>query len=292
MQKLIVIVGPTGVGKTNISIKIAQHFNAPIINADSRQIYREIPIGTAAPKKEQTAAAKHYLVGTKTLTDYYSAATFEQEVLPLINQPYNILSGGSMMYIDAVCKGIDDIPTIEEKIRDHLKTRLQQEGLEKLVAELKEKDPQYWAIVDKNNFRRVVHALEIIEQTNQTYTSFRKRKETNRPFQIIKIGVNMPREHLYDNINRRVDAMIKEGLIDEAKKVYEHRHLNALNTVGYKELFEHFDGATTIDEAIEKIKSHTREYARKQLTWFKRDTDICWFYPSDLNYIINYISQQ
>ncbi len=292
MQKLIVIVGPTGVGKTNISIKIAQHFNAPIINADSRQIYREIPIGTAAPTKEQTAAAKHYLVGTKTLTDYYSAATFEQEVLPLINQPYNILSGGSMMYIDAVCKGIDDIPTIEEKIRDHLKTRLQQEGLEKLVAELKEKDPQYWAIVDKNNFRRVVHALEIIEQTNQTYTSFRKRKETNRPFQIIKIGLNMPREHLYDNINRRVDAMIKEGLIDEAKKVYEHRHLNALNTVGYKELFEHFDGATTIDEAIEKIKSHTREYARKQLTWFKRDTDICWFYPSDLNYIINYISQQ
>lgn len=292
MQKLIVIVGPTGVGKTNISIKIAQHFNAPIINADSRQIYREIPIGTAAPTKKQTAAAKHYLVGTKTLTDYYSAATFEQEVLPLINQPYNILSGGSMMYIDAVCKGIDDIPTIEEKIRDHLKTRLQQEGLEKLVAELKEKDPQYWAIVDKNNFRRVVHALEIIEQTNQTYTSFRKRKETNRPFQIIKIGLNMPREHLYDNINRRVDAMIKEGLIDEAKKVYEHRHLNALNTVGYKELFEHFDGATTIDEAIEKIKSHTREYARKQLTWFKRDTDICWFYPSDLNYIINYISQQ
>lgn len=292
MQKLIVIVGPTGVGKTNISIKIAQHFNAPIINADSRQIYREIPIGTAAPTKEQTAAAKHYLVGTKTLTDYNSAATFEQEVLPLINQPYNILSGGSMMYIDAVCKGIDDIPTIEEKIRDHLKTRLQQEGLEKLVAELKEKDPQYWAIVDKNNFRRVVHALEIIEQTNQTYTSFRKRKETNRPFQIIKIGLNMPREHLYDNINRRVDAMIKEGLIDEAKKVYEHRHLNALNTVGYKELFEHFDGATTIDEAIEKIKSHTREYARKQLTWFKRDTDICWFYPSDLNYIINYISQQ
>lgn len=292
MQKLIVIVGPTGVGKTNISIKIAQHFNAPIINADSRQIYREIPIGTAAPTKEQTAAAKHYLVGTKTLTDYYSAATFEQEVLPLINQPYNILSGGSMMYIDAVCKGIDDIPTIEEKIRDHLKTRLQQEGLEKLVAELKEKDPQYWAIVDKNNFRRVVHALEIIEQTNQTYTSFRKRKEKNRPFQIIKIGLNMPREHLYDNINRRVDAMIKEGLIDEAKKVYEHRHLNALNTVGYKELFEHFDGATTIDEAIEKIKSHTREYARKQLTWFKRDTDICWFYPSDLNYIINYISQQ
>lgn len=292
MQKLIVIVGPTGVGKTNISIKIAQHFNAPIINADSRQIYREIPIGTAAPTKEQTAAAKHYLVGTKTLTDYYSAATFEQEVLPLINQPYNILSGGSMMYIDAVCKGIDDIPTIEEKIRDHLKTRLQQEGLEKLVAELKEKDPKYWAIVDKNNFRRVVHALEIIEQTNQTYTSFRKRKETNRPFQIIKIGLNMPREHLYDNINRRVDAMIKEGLIDEAKKVYEHRHLNALNTVGYKELFEHFDGATTIDEAIEKIKSHTREYARKQLTWFKRDTDICWFYPSDLNYIINYISQQ
>lgn len=296
MHTLIVILGPTGVGKSDTCIKIAQHFKTSIINADSRQIYKEIPIGTAAPTKKQLSEVKHYLVGIKNLEEYYSAAMFENDVISIIhrnqlenNSNFSLMSGGSMMYIDAVCNGIDDIPSVDDSIRNLLKQRLETEGLASLVNELKTLDPEHWAIVDKNNQRRVIHALEICHMTGKTYTSFRKKSKKARPFNIIKIGINRPREELYNRINARVIEMINNGLIEEAMKVYPMRGLNSLNTVGYKELFEYFDGSISKEKAIEKIQSNTREYARKQLTWFKRDNEICWFYPNDLSEIIHYI---
>lgn len=296
-KTLIVITGPTAVGKTALCLEIAQHFGIPIINADSRQIYRELKIGTASPTDEQLRQVPHYLVGTLSLQDYYSASLFEQQVLEILNKEFQkhdiaLLTGGSMMYIDAVCDGIDDIPTVDDETRNMLKRRLADEGLEALVEELKVLDPEYYDIVDKQNPRRVVHGLEICLMTGKTYTSFRKKEKKQRPFHIVKIGVNRPREELYMRINQRVDQMMADGLLEEAKRVYQQRDMNALNTVGYKELFDYLDGRWTLEEAVERIKGNTRRYARKQLTWFKRDADIQWFHPEQQQDILNYISLQ
>ena len=298
-KTLVVLLGPTGVGKTDLSIRLADTFRMPIINADSRQIFREIPIGTAAPTAEQLARVKHYFVGTHQLTDYYSASAYEQDVLRLFKpQPEGeglemaLLTGGSMMYIDAVCNGIDDIPTVDDQTRDWMKQRLADEGLPALVEELRTLDPEHYEIVDRQNPRRVVHALEICHMTGRTYTSFRTNTKKERPFRIIKIGLNRPREELYNRINQRVDQMMADGLLDEARRVYPLRHMNALNTVGFKELFAYLDGVWTLQEAVERIKGNTRRYMRKQLTWFKRDDQIAWFHPLQEDEIISFIQQQ
>ena len=300
MKTLFVILGPTGVGKTELCLTIAKHLKTPIINADSRQIFAELPIGTCAPTPEQQAIVKHYFVGNHQLHDYYSAAKYEQDALTLISRLFNgeedgiehdtaLLSGGSMMYIDAVCKGIDEIPTVDNNTRELMKQRLASEGLEALVEELKQLDPEHWAIVDRNNPRRVVHALEICHMTGKTYTSFRTNSIKQRPFNIVKIGLNRPRDILYDRINQRVLTMMEQGLENEARKVYPLRHLNSLNTVGYKELFAYFDGLIPQEEAIRQIQSNTRQYMRKQLTWYKKDESVTWFEPDNIEDILKYI---
>ena len=288
-KTLIVITGPTAVGKTKLTIELARHFNVPIINADSRQLFRGMEIGTAAPTDKERQQARHEFTGMLNLEDYYSASMFEQDVLSWLSQHFKehdiaLMSGGSMMYIDAVCNGIDDIPTIRDDIRTMMKQRLQEEGLEALCEELKRLDPEHYEVVDKKNTRRVVHALEICHQTGNTYTSFRRQQKKERPFHLIKIGLNRPREELYERINQRVDNMMEQGLEAEARKLYPQRQLNALNTVGY------MDGTWTLEEAIERMKGNTRRYARKQLTWFKRDKDMKWFHPDDKEQILNYIS--
>ena len=311
MNSLIVITGPTGVGKTELCLNIAEHYGIDIINADSRQIYAEIPIGTAAPTAEQMQRVRHYFVGTHHIGDYYSASMYEQEVLDLIaekeqeasNNPIAILTGGSMMYIDAVCNGIDDIPTIKDEIRNKMKQRLETEGLDALVDELRELDPQHWETVDRSNPRRVVHALEICHQTGRTYTSFRIGRKKERPFNIIKIGLTrdkvlkvkrgqviMDHTELYDRINARVVSMMKQGLVEEAKSVLPYRNEKALNTIGYKEMFRYFDNEITLEEAVRQIQSNSREYARKQLTWYKKDESMKWFHPNQEKDIKDYIN--
>lgn len=294
MKTLIVILGPTGIGKTELSLQVAEHLATPIINADSRQIFSEIPIGTAAPTREQQSRVKHYFVGNHHIDDYYSASMFEEDVMKTLEHIFKesdtaLMSGGSMMYIDAVCNGIDDIPTIDEQTRATMKRRLETEGLAALLEELKVLDYEHWKIVDHNNPRRVVHALEICKMTGKTYTSFRQNITKKRPFNIVKIGLTLDRATLYDRINRRVEEMIEHGLEAEARSVYDKRELNALNTVGYKEMFEYFDGMTTLEEAIFKIQSNTRRYCRKQQTWFKRDPSIKWFNPCEIKEIIKHI---
>ena len=295
MEKtLIVITGPTAVGKTRLCIDIAKHFGIPIINADSRQIYKELKIGTASPTDEERREVQHYFVGTLSLEDYYSASLYEQQVLALLDtlfktHDYALMAGGSMMYIDAVCNGIDDIPTIDDETRATMKRRLQEEGLESLCKELQRLDPDYYEIVDRQNPKRVVHALEICTMTGKTYTSFRKREKKSRPFRMIKIGLNRERQELYDRINARVDEMMKKGFLEEAKGLIGLKNLNALNTVGYKELFDYLEGRWTLEEAIERIKGNTRRYARKQLTWYKKDEQMKWFHPDQKEDIINYI---
>jgi tRNA dimethylallyltransferase len=294
MKKLIVITGPTAVGKTELCLSIAQDFGIPIINADSRQLFRELKIGTASPTPEQLQLVKHYFVGTLSIGDYYSASMYEQEVMALLNTLFNendyaLLSGGSMMYIDAVCNGIDDIPTVDDAIRAEMKRRLAEEGLEVLVEELKTLDPEHYAVVDRHNPRRVIHALEICHMTGKTFTSFRKAEKKQRPFQIVKIGLNREREELYQRINCRVDLMMKEGLEEEARLLYRYKGVNALNTVGYKELFDYFEGRWPLEEAVERIKGNTRRYARKQLTWFKRDKEMSWFHPVNRTAIMKHI---
>ena len=293
-KTLIVITGPTAVGKTRLCIDLAKHFGIPIINADSRQIYKELKIGTASPTDEERHEVKHYFVGTLSLEDYYSASLYEQQVMALLGTMYKthdyaLMAGGSMMYIDAVCNGIDDIPTIDDETRKTMKRRLQEEGLECLCEELRQRDPEYYEIVDRQNPKRVVHALEICTMTGKTYTSFRKRERKQRPFRIIKIGLNRERQELYDRINARVDEMMEKGFLEEAKGLYSQKHLNALNTVGYKELFGYFEGQWMLEEAIERIKGNTRRYARKQLSWYKKDEQIKWFHPDQEEDIINYI---
>lgn len=294
MKTLIVILGPTGIGKTELSLQVAEHLATPIINADSRQIFSEIPIGTAAPTREQQSRVKHYFVGNHHIDDYYSASMFEEDVMKTLEHIFKesdtaLMSGGSMMYIDAVCNGIDDIPTIDEQTRATMKRRLETEGLDALLEELKVLDYEHWKIVDHNNPRRVVHALEICKMTGKTYTSFRQNITKKRPFNIMKIGLTLDRATLYDRINIRVEEMIEHGLEAEARSVYDKRELNALNTVGYKEMFEYFDGTTTLEEAIFKIQSNTRRYCRKQQTWFKRDPSIKWFNPCEIKEIIKHI---
>ena len=293
-KTLIVITGPTAVGKTQLCLDIARHFGIPIINADSRQIYKELSIGTAKPSAEEQQTVKHYFVGTLSLQDYYSASLFESQVMNLLDMlfktsDYALMAGGSMMYIDAVCDGIDDIPTIDNDTRATMKQRLADEGLEKLCEELQRLDPEYYEIVDRQNPKRVVHALEICTMTGRTYTSFRKREKKERPFHIVKIGLNREREELYNRINARVDMMMQQGLLQEAEKLYPLRDLNALNTVGYKEMFEYINGHWPLDEAVERIKGNTRRYARKQLTWYKKDPHIRWFHPNQKKDIIDYI---
>ena len=293
-KTLIVITGPTAVGKTQLCLDIAKHFDIPIINADSRQIYKELSIGTAKPSAEDQLAVKHYFVSTLSLQDYYSASLFESQVTDLLNtlfktSDYALMAGGSMMYIDAVCDGIDDIPTIDDETRATMKQRLKDEGLQKLCEELQRLDPEYYEIVDRQNPKRVVHALEICTMTGQTYTSFRKREKKDRPFRIVKIGLNRDREELYNRINARVDEMMQNGLLEEAEALYPMRESNALNTVGYKELFEYLNGRWPLEEAVERIKGNTRRYARKQLTWYKKDPQIHWFHPDQKKEIIDYI---
>ena len=294
MDTLVVITGPTAVGKTALTMELAQHYGVPIINADSRQIYRELKIGTAAPTAEQQQLVKHYFVGTKSIDDYYNASMYEQEVLELLDaerSTFHVLSGGSMMYVDAVCNGIDDIPTVRDDIREEMKRRYAEEGLEALCEDLRRLDPEHYAIVDRQNHRRVIHALEICYQTGRTYTSFRTQQKKQRPFNIVKIGLNREREELYNRINQRVDQMMADGLLDEVKSLIDKRHTNALNTVGYKELFNYLDGRWSLDEAVERIKGNTRRYARKQLTWYKRDESMRWFHPDNITEIKNYLSQ-
>jgi tRNA dimethylallyltransferase len=293
-KTLIVITGPTAVGKTQLCLDIARHFDIPVINADSRQIYKELSIGTAKPTDAEMQGIKHYFVGTLSLHDYYSASLFEQQVLEVLEDlfktsNYALMSGGSMMYIDAVCDGIDDIPTIDDITRETMKRRLEEEGLVKLCEELQRLDPEYYAIVDRQNPKRVVHALEICTMTGKTYTSFRKREKKQRPFKIVKIGLNRDRDELYHRINVRVDQMMQQGLLKEAENVYALREQNALNTVGYKELFNYLEGRWPLEEAVERIKGNTRRYARKQLTWYKKDPNIRWFHPDQKEDIINYI---
>lgn len=321
MKTLLVLTGPTGIGKTELSLQLAEHFGCPILNCDSRQLYRGIEIGTASPTPEEQARVKHYFVGTLALEDYYSAAEFEKDALTLLEELFKtydtvVMSGGSMMYIDAVCKGIDDIPTVDISTRQQLQDELESRGLEPLLQELQQLDPEYYSIVDQKNTRRIVHALEICRMTGKTFTSFRTRTTTQRPFRIVKVGLERPRKELFARINLRVDQMMRDGLLEEAKKHFAQRHLNSLNTVGYKELFTWIEGQQegqtqdylrsstdkdtytprpkglllSLDEAVERIKKNTRVYAKKQMTWFAKDPDICWFHPSQYNEIIKYIN--
>ena len=294
MNTLIVIVGPTGVGKTALCIDVAKQLDTVIINADSRQMFKEIPIGTAAPTDDEQNMVKHYFIGNLSIKDYFNASMFENEVITLLGRLFHekdvvILSGGSMMYVDAVCNGIDDIPTVNEHIRNLVKEDYEQHGLGEMQNKLKELDPEYYSIVDKNNPKRVIHAVEICLSTGRTYTSFRTNIKKERPFRIIKIGLTRERGELYGRIDERVENMIASGLIDEARRMHPYKGLNALNTVGYKELFDYFDGNCTLEEAIFRIKCNTHKYCRKQLTWFKRDKDIRWFSPDNVEEIINYI---
>lgn len=296
-KTLIVLIGPTGVGKTDLSIKIAEKYGSPIISADSRQLYSDLKIGTAAPTEEYLKRVKHYFIGTLKLTDYYSAAQYESEVISLLEELFKtndtiLLTGGSMMYIDAICKGIDDIPTVDNETRQMMMEKYEKEGLERLCAELKLLDPEYYSIVDLKNPKRVIHALEICYMTGKTYTSFRTGNRKQRPFDIIKIGLCRDREELYDRINKRVDIMINDGLVDEVKSVYQYKDLNSLNTVGYKEIIQYLEGNCTLEFAIEKIKQNSRIYSRKQMTWFKRDNEIKWFHPDREDEIMEYIEAE
>ncbi len=303
-KNLVIILGPTGVGKTELCLTLADLFHSPIISADSRQMYADIPICTAAPTPSERARVQHYLVGNLGLDDYYSAAKYEEDVIVLVTKLFAehdilLVTGGSMMYIDALCYGIDQIPTIPDDIRKPLLERYETEGLDNLVEELKILDPVYFKEVDRRNPKRVLHALEVCYLTGHPYSDLRKGEKTERPFNIIRIGLTRPREELYERINRRVDQMVGNGLIDEARRMYPHKGLNSLNTVGMKELFSWMDGALTPDGkpwtlefAIEKIKQNSRIYSRKQMTWFKRDASTKWFHPDDLQAITDYIKER
>lgn len=296
MNNLVVLIGPTAVGKTEVSFSIASHLGCPIISADSRQMFSGMEIGTAAPTPDEQSRHKHYFVGQLQPGDYYSAARYEQEVMSLlkkefIHHPTMLLSGGSMLYIDAVCKGIDDIPTVDEHTRNMVKEKLSAEGLDKLRNELRLLDPTYYREADIKNPKRVMHALEICYMTGKPYSSFLSGEKRHRPFNIIKIGLRREREELYERINLRVDKMMAVGLMDEAKRLYHLRHHNSLNTVGYKELFKVIDGDWELPFAIEKIKQNTRIYSRKQTTWYRRDEEITWFHPDEKERILDHIDQ-
>ena len=286
MNTLLVLLGPTGVGKTAWSIRIAEKLNCPILSADSRQLYKGMSIGTAAPTPDQLSRVNHYFVGILSPDEYYSASRYEEEAIPLIQKlhkehPVVIMTGGSMLYIDAVCRGIDEIPTIDEDLRKEIQQLYRKEGLDPIRQQLKLFDPVFYHQVDLKNPKRVIHALEICLMTGKPYSSLRTNCCKKRPFHIVKIGFTRERQQLYHRIDARVDNMISNGLIEEAQRLYPLRHLNSLNTVGYKELFDYFDGNCDLNTAIDKIKQHSRNYARKQLSWFKRDKEIHWINLSD-----------
>lgn len=294
MNSLLVILGPTGIGKTDLSIDIANAFNIEIISSDSRQVYKELKIGTAVPTEEQLQKVKHHFIGNKSIYDYYNASMFELEVLNTLEKLYGkydqvVMTGGSGMYINAVCDGIDELPTIDQKLREDLIKKHEEEGIESLRLQLKLLDPVSYEKIDLKNPKRVLKALEVSIQTGKPYSSFLTQPKKQRDFSIIKIGLQRDREELYERINLRVDQMVEEGLIDEAKKCYKDRHLNSLNTVGYKELFKYFDGKITEEKAIELIKRNSRHYAKRQISWFSRDKDIVWFHPEKKDEIISYI---
>ena len=286
MNTLLVLVGPTGVGKTEVSLQLAERLKSPVVSSDSRQIYKQMAIGTAAPTDEQLRRITHYFVGMLDPENYYSASQFEEDAIPLIEalletHSFVVMSGGSMLYIDAVCRGIDVLPTIDKMLRKEIHDLYQREGFDAIRSRLKMLDPVFYNQVDLKNPKRVIHALEVCLMAGKPYSSLRTNPRKERSFNIVKIGLTRNREELYLRINQRVDKMIEEGLIEEARNLYPKRHLNSLNTVGYKELFDYFDGNCTLDFAIEKIKQHSRNYARKQMTWFKRDEDIKWIDLSD-----------
>lgn len=284
-KTLIVITGPTGIGKTDTAINVARHLGTEILSADSRQIYRGIPIGTACPTAEELAAVKHHFINILNLDEYYSAAQYESDVLELLpklfeRHDYVVMCGGSMMYVDAVCNGIDDIPTVSDDVRNEAYSILETEGLEEVARRVKEVDPEYYEIADKQNAKRLVHALEIYMQSGKPFSSFRTGAKKERPFRILKYSLEMPREELFARINSRVDKMMELGLEEEARSVYHLRHLNSLNTVGYKEMFAYFDGTMDFITARERIKKNTRVYAKKQMTWYAKDPDIIYLHPS------------
>jgi len=296
-KTLVVLTGPTGIGKTSVGIKIAQHFNTEIVSSDSRQIYRELSIGTAVPAEEELKAVQHHFIQSHSITDNYNASRYETEALDLLEELFKrkdivLMVGGSMMYIDAICKGIDIMPDADPEIRASLKKELETNGLESLRLQLKTLDPEYYKSVDLKNPNRIIHALEISIQTGKPYSSFRSNKAKSRPFSIVKIALNCDREILHNRINQRVDKMVDAGLESEARSVYPQKQLNALNTVGYREWFAHFDGDITREKAIELIKRNSRRYARKQITWFRNDETVQWFSPDQAIEIIEYIEAQ
>jgi tRNA dimethylallyltransferase len=298
MKKLIVLLGPTGVGKTDLSIRLAQRFGASIVSADSRQIYQGIEIGTAAPTAQQLAQVPHYFIGTHRLDQDYSAGQYEIDALATLDKlfessDYAVLTGGSMMYIDAVCNGLDDIPTVSDAIRSHVQHIYQTQGLPALQEMLLSLDPVHYQKVDLCNYRRVMHAVEVCLEIGKPYSTLLSHSKKERPFQIIKIGLNRPRPELYERINKRVEIMVADGLEEEAKRVYPFKHQNALNTVGFKEWFDYWDGKTESKErVIELIQQNSRHYAKRQLTWFKRDADITWFHPDDEAQIVDWVTSQ
>ena len=285
-KSLLLILGPTGVGKTELSLRVAEHYGCPIVNCDSRQVFRSIPIGTAAPTAQEQARVKHYFVATRELEDDYNAGQFERDAMELLDTLFKthevvVMTGGSMLYADAVCNGLDDLPNIPDALRQQVQRDYETKGLEWLQTEVQRLDPAYWQLVDQQNPARLAHCVEMCLTTGQTYSSLRTGERKQRPFRIIKIGLERPREELYDRINRRVIQMMADGLEDEAKAVYPKRQLNSLQTVGYKELFAYFDGAYDLPRAIELIQQNTRHYAKRQMTWFRRDKDIHWLQAND-----------
>jgi tRNA dimethylallyltransferase len=291
---LVVVVGPTGSGKSALAVKLATHLHAPIISTDSRQVFRGMPIGTAQPTAEELAAAKHYFIADREVEDDFNCGKYETEALALLDRlfaesEYVVAVGGSGLYVQALCEGMDDLPDADPAIRENLKEKLASEGLESLIAELRRLDTKYAEEVDLCNPARVMRALEVCFVTGRPYSEQRKGVAAERQFNIIKIGTDMPRDVLYDRINRRVDMMVAEGLEAEARSMYPKRHLNALQTVGYRELFDYFDGKCTLEEAVELVKRNSRRYAKRQLTWFRRDEGTAWFNPNDLDTIIAHI---
>lgn len=301
MKTLVVLTGPTGVGKTELSLSLAERLGSPIVNADSRQIYRELPIGTAAPTAAEQARVPHLFVGTKSLTEDYNAGEYEREALAALEELFQtrdkvLMVGGAMLYIDAVCNGLDDIPAVSKDLREQLQRQLETNGLVWLQEQVRQADPKYFAEADTQNPQRLLHALEVSMTSGQPYSAFRSGAKKERPFRVVKIALNRPRDILYSRINARVKQMLEQGLLDEVRAVEPLRHLNALNTVGYKEMFRYLDGEWTLEQAADMIRQNSRHYAKRQLTWFRADPDIHWLEltdtPQDLTTIMQIIQNE